>query len=232
MRTALKSAFALLFCILCGLAVICNAQGAGETLPASPAPAAEEIQQAPVPIPQLSPAKKPFADPVAAQPVRTPDSPKRYIIGSLDVLYVRVWNNANLSGPVDVRPDGMISMPLIGELRADGLTIEQLKGAINQKLTDYLNNPDVDIQVVKVNSKKYFIYGGVFRAGPFPLMDRTTVMDALSSAGGFKDFANTKKIEIHRGAKKFLFNYKDVSKGKNLEQDIELENGDRIFVPE
>jgi polysaccharide export outer membrane protein len=157
---------------------------------------------------------------------------KLYLIGPLDVLYVRVWDNLNLTGPVDVRPDGMISMQLIGEMKADGLTAEQLKETITQRLTDYINNPVVDVQVAKINSKKFFIYGGVMRAGPFPLVGRTTVMDALASAGGFKDFANTKKIEVHRGSQKFLFNFKDVSKGKNLEQDIELENGDRIIVPE
>jgi polysaccharide biosynthesis/export protein len=157
---------------------------------------------------------------------------KLYIIGPLDVLYVRVWDNVNLTGAVDVRPDGMISMQLIGEIKADGLTAEQLKDAIAQRLTEYVNNPVVDVQVARINSKKIFIYGGVLRAGAFPLIERTTVMDALASAGGFKEFANTKKIEVHRGTKKFLFNYKDVSKGKNLEQDIELEPGDRIIVPE
>jgi polysaccharide export outer membrane protein len=192
---------------------------------ASPPPAAPLATQPP----QVPPVKKSTAEPATSA---APDSAKRYVIGPLDVLYIRVWGNQNLSGPVDVRPDGMISMHLIGEIKADGLTPEQLTNTITQRLTDFLNNPDVNIQVAKVNSKKYYIYGGVYRAGPFPLVDRTTVMDALSNAGGFKDFANTKKIEIHRGSKKFLFNYKDVSKGKNLDQDIELENGDRIFIPD
>jgi polysaccharide biosynthesis/export protein len=88
------------------------------------------------------------------------------------------------------------------------------------------------VQVARINSKKVYIYGGVVRPGSLPLVGRTTVMDALASSGGFKEFANPKKIEIHRGARKFPFNYKEVIKGKNLEQDIELENGDRIIVPE
>ena len=183
--------------------------------------------------PDITPAIPPATSNVnqAKTPAPKPRG-KLYIIGPLDVLYVRVWDNVNLTGPVDVRPDGMISMQLIGEIKADGLTAEQLKDAIAQRLTEYVNNPVVDVQVARINSKKIFIYGGVLRAGPFPLVERTTVMDALASAGGFKEFANTKKIEVHRGTKKFLFNYKDVSKGKNLEQDIELEPGDRIIVPE
>jgi polysaccharide biosynthesis/export protein len=183
--------------------------------------------------PDIAPASPPATPNVnhGKAPAAKPGG-KLYIIGPLDVLYVRVWDNVNLTGAVDVRPDGMISMQLIGEIKADGLTAEQLKDAIAQRLTEYVNNPVVDVQVARINSKKIFIYGGVLRAGAFPLIERTTVMDALASAGGFKEFANTKKIEVHRGTKKFLFNYKDVSKGKNLEQDIELEPGDRIIVPE
>ena len=155
-----------------------------------------------------------------------------YIIGPLDVLVVKVWNNPNLSGPVDVQPDGMLSMPLIGEVKADGLTSRQLKETLTERLTAFLNTPEVDVQVAKVNSKRYFVYGGVLRAGEFPLVQATTVMDALSIVGGFRDFANPRKIYVLRGTQKFNFNYKDVSKGKNMEQNIRLKNGDRIFVPE
>jgi polysaccharide export outer membrane protein len=160
-----------------------------------------------------------------------------YVIGPLDVLIIKVWGQANLSGPVDVTPDGTISMPLIGEVKADGLTKEQLKEAVATKLGDFLNSPEVDVQVAKINSKRFFVYGGVGRQGEFPLVRPTTVMDAMSSVGGFRDFSNTKKIRIQRampnGAiQEFKFNYKDVSKGKNMEQNILLQNGDRIFVPE
>jgi polysaccharide export outer membrane protein len=165
-------------------------------------------------------------------PAGAAESAKRYVIGSLDVLYVRVWNNANLTGLVDVRPDGMISMPLIGEVRADGLTVEQFKEALRTRLSTYFaNSPEVDVQVTKINSKKYYIYGEVLHQGEFPLIGQTTVLDALSNAGGFKDFANLKKIYVLRGKQKLMFNYKDVSNGKKIEQNITLENGDRIFVP-
>ena len=164
---------------------------------------------------------------VATGPTKPP-----YVIGPLDVLIVKVWNNPNLSGPVDVRSDGMLSMPLIGEIKADGLTSRQLKDTLTERLKSILITPEVDVQIAKINSKRYFVYGGVLRAGEFPLREATTVMDALSNVGGFRDFANTKKIYVLRGAQKFAFNYKDVSKGKNMEQNIPLQNGDRIFIPE
>jgi polysaccharide export outer membrane protein len=163
---------------------------------------------------------------------------KPYVIGPLDVLQVKVWNNPNLSGPVAVDSDGFISMSLIGEIKADGLTQRQLKEKIAEGLRDFFNNnPEVDVTVLKVNSKRYFVYGGVGRQGEYPLVQETTVMDALSNTGGFKDFANKKKIRIQRmlpsgAVQEFQFNYDEVSKGKNMKQNIVIENGDRIFVKE
>jgi polysaccharide biosynthesis/export protein len=221
-------------CALLAVAVLWAAQTAGaqtksppDQAGGPPPPAANGSEPAESKT-EPPPARKADAAPGTA--VAADDS-KRYVIGSLDVLYIRVWNNPNLSGPVDVRPDGMMSLPLIGEVKADGLTPEQLKTTLKTRLNDFLNSPEVDVQVTKVNSKRYFINGEVLRTGPFPLVEATTVLDALSNAGGFKDFANTKKIYILRGKEKFNFNYKDVSKGKNMEQNILLQNGDRIFVP-
>jgi polysaccharide export outer membrane protein len=191
--------------------------------PASvPAPAAaRDPEPPPTPLPGIQPRS---AEPAGAT--------KRYVIGALDVLFVRVWNNTNLTGLVDVRPDGMISMPLVGEVRADGLTVEQFKDALRTRLSDYFANiPEVDVQVTKINSKKYYVIGEVLKQGEFPLVGETTVLDALSNAGGFKDFANLKKIYVLRGSQKLMFNYKDVRNAKHLEQNIKLEPGDRIFVP-
>jgi polysaccharide export outer membrane protein len=163
---------------------------------------------------------------------------KPYVIGPLDVLSVKVWNNANLTGTVAVDSDGMISMALLGEIKADGLTVKELKEALVGRLRDFFNNnPDVDVTVLKVNSKRYFVYGGVGHAGEYPLVQETTVLDALSSVGGFAPFGNRKKIRIQRMVpsgtpQEFKFNYDEVSKGKNMQQNIVLENGDRIFVPE
>ena len=159
---------------------------------------------------------------------------KPYIIGPLDVLDVNVWNDAHLSHIYDVSPDGTISMPLIGLVKADGLTQTELAAAISEKLLAVLNSPEVNVQVLKVNSKKYYVFGAVNRSGEYPLNGETTVLDAFANVAGFHDFANKKKIRIIRNgvAKPFLFNYMDVSKGKHMEQNIVLENGDKIFVDE
>ena len=147
------------------------------------------------------------------------------------MLDIRVWNDAKLSGFFDVRPDGMMSMPLIGEFRAEGDTVAELRETILKKLNALMNAPEVNVQVAKINSKRYFIFGEVARSGEFPLITEITVLDALSNCGGFREFANPKKIYVLRGSKKLDFNYKDVSHGKHMEQNIVLESGDRIFVP-
>ena len=178
-------------------------------------------------------ALKPGCD-VEKPPAADATSAKPYVIGSLDVLDIRVWNSANLSGMVDVGPDGMISLPLIGQIKADGETQASLMRTIQNKLvaTVFECPPPVNVQVVRVNSKKYYIYGGVNRQGEFPLTGEMTVMDAFANCGGFKDFANPKKVYILRGDKRLNFNYREVSHAKNMSQNIKLENGDRIFVPE
>jgi polysaccharide export outer membrane protein len=183
----------------------------------------------------LPPRKKTPAEPKPAGEARGEPDPKvkPYVIGPLDVLYVRVWNQQNLTGMQDVGPDGTISMPLIGEIKADGLTVADLKTVITQKLNDCcLNDPDVSVQVTRINSKSVLLIGGVGHPGKFPLTEKTTVLDALVGSGGFREFANQKKIYILRDGKKIFFNYKDVIQGKHVEQNIELQNGDRIVVPE
>jgi polysaccharide export outer membrane protein len=157
---------------------------------------------------------------------------KSYIIGQNDVLSVKVWNQAQISGMVDVHLDGMITIPLVGEIKAEGLTENQLKEVITKRLGEVLTAPEVDVNVLKINSKHYRVYGGgVGRPGPYPLVERTTIMDALSGAGGLKEFAKP-KIEIRRGKQKFYFNYKDFIKGKNMDKnvDLELQDGDEIIV--
>jgi polysaccharide biosynthesis/export protein len=227
-------------------AALCCAQNDAPTSPgtapvAAPATTAPETA-VPNAVAPAAPAKEqltvtpnPAADVKSSAtkaPVSSPGAKPPYVIGPLDVISVKVWNNPNLSSPLDVGPDGMISMPLIGQIKADGLTKEQLKETVADHLKEFLNSPEVDVQVLKVNSKRFFVYGGVGRPGEYPLVEETTIMDALSSVGGFKEFANTKKIYVLRGTQKFNFNYKEVSKGKNLEQNIRILSGDRIFVPE
>jgi polysaccharide export outer membrane protein len=169
---------------------------------------------------------------VGAKPIAGVDT-KSYVIGAEDVLSIIVFENVGFNVPSEmVRPDGKITMPLIGELQASGKTPEQLKAEITEVLaTNYMNlPPHVSVIVVQVNSKNYYLNGEVLKPGKYPLIVPTTVMQALVNAGGFKDFANKKKIRIQRGTKFFQFNYNEVSKGKKLDQNILLQPDDQIFV--
>jgi polysaccharide export outer membrane protein len=173
--------------------------------------------------------KAPAAIPVV--PTAAPVDPNTYIIGAEDILLVRVWREPELSSGVQVRPDGKITLPLIGELQAAGLTPQALKTKVVEALTEYINKPEVIVSLQSVQSKKYYITGEVNRTGTFPLVVPVNVLEALTNAGGFREFANTKKITILRGGKILKFNYNDVVKGKNQEQNITIENGDYIVVP-
>jgi polysaccharide export outer membrane protein len=157
--------------------------------------------------------------------------PKTYKIGAEDLIMVRVWREPELSGQFPVRPDGKISLPLVNEVMADGLTPEQLAETIAKGLSRYMTQPEVSVAVQQVNSKKYFIIGEVQKPGSYPLTVPTTVLEALVNAGGFRDFANPKKIIILRKGQRLKFNYKEVIAGKKMEQNIALENGDQIIVP-
>jgi polysaccharide export outer membrane protein len=157
--------------------------------------------------------------------------PRKYQIGPEDLLFIRVWREPDFTLPVAVRPDGKITMPLIGEVPAAGQNPLQLTATLKQQLTQYLNNPDVTVFVTEVRSKKFYIDGEVNRPGSFALVTPTSVLAALSHGGGFREFANTKKIRVLRGDQVLHFNYKEVTEGKHLEQNITVENGDHIIVP-
>lgn len=173
----------------------------------------------------------PKASQQAAQGVGAPVDPKTYRIGPEDILGVKVWRENDLSGQVMVRPDGMISMPLVGELKAAGQTPDELAKSITEALLKNMNRAEVFVSVLQVNSKKYYITGEVNRPGQYPLITQTNVMQALSGAGGLREFANGKKIVIMRGDQRLKFNYKEFIDGKNLKQNVGLENGDHIIVP-
>jgi len=130
----------------------------------------------------------------------------------------------------ETNPKGL-TVPLIGDIQASGLTRQQLTRQLTQALSAKLVSPDVTIQIAQVNSKKYYITGEVNRVGFFPMTTPLTVFDALNSAGGFKEFANKGKIVIARGKDRIKFNYLEVLKGKHLEQNILLQAGDTIIVP-
>lgn len=157
---------------------------------------------------------------------------KTYVIGAEDVISVIVWGQSALTGNHVVRPDGRISVPLAGEIQATGLTPQQLEAAIAARLKDanLILDPHVSVGLTAVHSKKYFINGEVNHPGGFDLVVPTTVMEALVSAGGFKDFANKKHIYILRGNKQLRFNWNDAVKGKHPEQNIYLEDRDIIVI--
>ena len=159
--------------------------------------------------------------------------PKNFVIGPEDVLWIRVWNSPNLSNQVTVRPDGRITLQLLGELQAAGLTPEALTQAIFDAVSKFETHDksEITVEVRQVNSRKYFIQGEVSKSGAFPLLLPTTVLEALVNAGGFREFANTKKIIIISGGQQYHFNYKEVIHGKKLEQNRLLQPGDQIIVP-
>lgn len=158
-----------------------------------------------------------------------------YVIGAQDVLDVDVWKEKELTRAVEVRPDGKISLPLLNDIQASGLTPMQLAANITDGLKKFITDPQVTVIVTQINSQRVYILGEVTKPGAYPLLPGMNVLQALSSAGGFTMFANTKKIYLIRKQdgkqKKFPFNYKDVISGKNTDQNIALRAGDQIVVP-
>ncbi len=156
--------------------------------------------------------------------------PNKYLIGAEDILTIQTWREPDFSRTVSVRPDGKITMPLVGEVQAAGLTPQALTNDLTEKIGKLVQHPEVSVTVNQVLSKKYYIDGQVGRPGAYPLVTPTKVLEALSMSGGFRDFADEKHIVILRGTTPHKFNYKEVIKGKNLEQNIYLQNGDHIIV--
>ena len=160
-----------------------------------------------------------------------------YLVGEGDVLAVRVWKNPELSVEVPVRPDGMISVPLLNDVKAAGMTTEELKAEITKRLAEYITAPDVTVVVLQANSKRVFVLGEVQRPGPIPLASQLTVLDALSAAGGFTAFANDHDVRIiRRGAEgqesEYGFNYPRYVSGRAPGTNIVLQPGDTIVVPD
>ena len=159
-----------------------------------------------------------------------------YLIGSSDVLAITVWKEPEISRSIPVRPDGRISLPLVGEIQAAGRTPIQLEQDIATRLQTYISKPDVTVIVEQINSEKFNILGRVIKPGSYPLSATTTVLDAIATAGGFQDFAKQSGIYILRpnaqgGQSKLAFNYKQVIKGNHTEQNVRLEPHDTIIVP-
>jgi polysaccharide biosynthesis/export protein len=163
----------------------------------------------------------------------TKSADPNYVIGPQDVLDISVWKEDQLTKTVPVRPDGKISMPLLNDVQAAGLTPTQLAGQITESLKKFVTDPQVTIIVREINSQRVYMLGEVARAGAYPLLPNMTVLQALSSAGGFTQFANVKKIYVLRvengKQQKFPFNYKHAL--ESPDENILLKAGDTIVVP-
>jgi polysaccharide biosynthesis/export protein len=176
----------------------------------------------------------------SANSAKSPDEaqssnvPPDYVIGADDTLHISVWKEPDLSETLPVRPDGKISMPLLNDITAAGLTPLQLRDEITEKLKKYVSDPRVTVVVTGMNSRRVFVTGEVLHTGPMTLLPHMTVLQALAQAG-FTQFANPKAIYLLRNQNgkqvKLPFNYKEVVKGNRPEQNIELKPGDTIVVP-
>lgn len=184
--------------------------------------------------PQDKPAAS--AAPEMAQTTKVADRSKEYVIGPDDVLSIVVWKEPDFTKTVPVRPDGMISIALVGDVKAAGLTVEQLQDSLAKQLKSYVDNPEVNVSVQEFHSKKFNILGEVNKPGAYPLTGPTSILDAIAQAGGFKDFAKTKKIYVLRTSAdgkqvKLPFNYNEVIKGNHMDMNVSLEPRDTVVVP-
>jgi polysaccharide biosynthesis/export protein len=180
-------------------------------------------------------APAPGAAVAAAVPTR-PAAPNGYVIGVDDVLSILFWRDKDLSAPeVTVRPDGRVTLPLLNDIQAAGLTPEQLRDTVLDAARKYVEDPNPTVIVKEIKSRKVFITGQVEKPGPYPLNGSVTVLQLIATAGGLRDFADGKNITVMRlrqGKQAvFEFNYQDLLKRKNLFQNIELEPGDTVVVP-
>jgi len=165
--------------------------------------------------------------------VDTSETESLYRIGPEDVLHISVWGNEELTRDATVRPDGKISLPLLQDIQAEGLTAAELSEVIHQKLMGYVKDPDVAVIVTEINAPKVFVIGNVTRPGEYPLRSDMSVLQALSLAGGFTPFASPKKITVlrNKGGEKEIrkVNYYDMI--DNGEGNYMLKPGDTIVVP-
>jgi polysaccharide biosynthesis/export protein len=182
---------------------------------------------------QEAPATAPAAGRNAAVITPGVDPPEGFVIGPEDVLSIVFWRDKDMSTRVTVRPDGRISLPLLDEVQAAGLTPDDLRARLIEESKRFFGNPTVTVVVEQINSRKVFITGQVVKPGPYVIIVPTTVLQLISMAGGLKDFADSKKIIIVRRESErtvsYAFDYKNIR--RNLAQNIELRPGDTVVVP-
>ncbi len=202
-------------------------RGVALALVLAAAPAAASGQQTPMTPPAT-------ALPVAAPPAGVP-LPANYVIGPEDVLSVLYWREKDMSADVVVRPDGMITLPLLNEVQAAGLTPDELRGVVTKGAVRFVAEPSVTIVVKAINSRRVFITGQVAKSGAYPLTSSMNVVQLIAIAGGLLEFADSEGIVVMRTENgrqvAHRVNYKDLQKRKNLKQNIDLRPGDTVIVP-
>ncbi|MHB8481137.1 MAG: polysaccharide biosynthesis/export family protein [Nitrospiria bacterium] len=183
---------------------------------------------------QAAPAPSPGSPPMAHGAAEA-GVPRDYVLGPEDIIDVSVWKNESLSRTVSIRPDGKISLPLVGDIQAAGLTTSLVRDSIKEKLKDYIGTPEVSIIVKEINSMVVFVTGEVSHPGKLMLRSDTSVLQAVILAGGFTQFASPNKIVLLRRVggieTRKQIRYKDIVSGKRPEEDILLQRGDTIIVP-
>lgn len=216
---------------LAGTCLVLGVSALGLAQQNTPAPA----QQAPATAPQQVPTTPSTGTQKSAVPrpsgAGAPVDSGSYKVGPTDILFINVWHEQEFSGPVSVHEDGKITLPLVGDLAVGDKTPNEIEKIVSEALSKYVVNPLVTVTVQEVRSKKYYLDGQVAKPGEYPLVAPTTILEAISKAGGLAMFANTKKIYVLRGDQRIPFNYKDVIRGKNMKQNILLKPDDHIFVP-
>jgi polysaccharide export outer membrane protein len=216
--------------------------GQGVALAQTGTPQAQPPKQAPPAAKQAPPAARPAvpapkpAAPAQGVPGTTVPTDAGFTIGPEDVLGILVWRDQEVSGDVTVRPDGMIALPLIRDVKAAGLTPIELADRIQTALREFITDAAVTVVVRQMNSRKVFITGEVTRPGAYSLASSMTVMQLIAVAGGLTEFAEAKRISIMRvetgRTTTFPFDYKNVASGKKSAQNIVLKPGDTVVVPE
>jgi polysaccharide export outer membrane protein len=189
--------------------------------------------------PNAKPAPGVAAPPPATLPAGVPATVLAaipdYVIGAEDVLSIVFWRDKDMSTEVAVRPDGKITVPLLNDVHAAGLTPAQLKDLLVEESKKYVEDPNVSVVVKQINSRKVFITGEINKPGPYPLMAPTTVLQLIVIAGGLREYAHSDNVSIMRTengrSTSYRFNYMEFVKNKNLRQNIELKPGDTIIVP-
>lgn len=179
---------------------------------------------------QNAPPPAPANSPVAGDAIPKAVDNRTYKMGPQDVVRINVYEMPSLTGNYPIEPDGMISLPLLDPIKADGLTPEELKVIVKEAWSAQVKSPEISIAVIDVRSKTYRVTGMVNKPSTFPLVQPIHVYEAISDAGGFREYANEKKILIIRGTQRIYFNAKDYRNGKNLDKNILVENNDIIEV--